>query len=257
MSPDRTHLANTTAIKQYDGLKHRGDESDARHLAHILRLGLLPEGHIMPKAERAVRDLARKSMQLVQQRTLQILSIETCLAQQTGARISSNSVKQLTATDIDAMPIGYAEALGLKANLAVMPALQTQIDGIEKALATHCRREAAYRLLNTVSGIGPVLAPPSSCLRRATSNDLPMSAIMRRTAAVSAVSMFRTAKRKAKAIPRTVTGIRHGLTSRQPILRFVIARRRANFTNAKRVSGMGSSRSRQWRTSWRMPASKC
>jgi hypothetical protein len=29
------HLANTTAIKQYDGLKHRYDESDARHLAHI------------------------------------------------------------------------------------------------------------------------------------------------------------------------------------------------------------------------------
>ena len=71
------HLANTTAIKQYDGLKHRGDESDARHLAHILRLGMLPEGHIMPKAQRAVRDLARKLMQLVQQRTVQILSIET------------------------------------------------------------------------------------------------------------------------------------------------------------------------------------
>ncbi len=34
------HLANTVAIKQYDGLKYRGDESDARHLAHILRLGL-------------------------------------------------------------------------------------------------------------------------------------------------------------------------------------------------------------------------
>ena len=28
------HLANTVAIKQYDGLKYRGDESDARHLAH-------------------------------------------------------------------------------------------------------------------------------------------------------------------------------------------------------------------------------
>ena len=57
------HLANTTAIKQYDGLKHRGDESDARHLAHILRLGLLPEGHIMPRPMRAVRDLARKRSQ--------------------------------------------------------------------------------------------------------------------------------------------------------------------------------------------------
>ena len=152
------HLANTTAIKQYDGLKHRGDESDARHLAHILRLGLLPEGHIMPKPIRAVRDLARKRMQLVQLRTVQILSIETCLAQQTGGRISSNCIKQLTDADIDKMPIGHTEALGMKANVAVMHALQTQIDGIEKELAAHCRRQPGYRLLNTVSGIGPILA---------------------------------------------------------------------------------------------------
>jgi transposase len=152
------HLANTTAIKQYDGLKHRGDESDARHLAHVLRLGLLPEGHIMPKHQRGVRDLARKRMQLVQQRTVQILSIETCMAQQTGGHISSNNVKQLTNADIDTMPIDPATALGMKANVAVMQALQTQIDSIEKALAAHCRSDPGYRLLNTVSGVGPVLA---------------------------------------------------------------------------------------------------
>jgi transposase len=152
------HLANTTAIKQYDGLKYRGDESDARHLAHILRLGLLPEGHIMPKAERAVRDLARKRMQLVQQRTVQILSIETCMAQQTGGRITCDSVRQLTHADIDNMSIGRTEALGMKANVAVMQALQMQIDGIEKELASHCRSQPGYRLLNTVSGIGPILA---------------------------------------------------------------------------------------------------
>ncbi|WP_156226447.1 IS110 family transposase [Herbaspirillum chlorophenolicum] len=74
------HLANTTAIKQYDGLKHRGDESDARHLAHVIRLGLLPERHIMPKADRAFRDLARRRMQLGGQRTSQIVSIETSMA---------------------------------------------------------------------------------------------------------------------------------------------------------------------------------
>ena len=100
------HLANTTAIKQYDGLKHRGDESDARHLAHILRLGLLPEGHIMPKAQRGVRDLARKRMQLVQQRTVQILSIETLFDQQRGAHLSSNNIKKLTSGDIDKMGFG-------------------------------------------------------------------------------------------------------------------------------------------------------
>ncbi|SFB38133.1 Transposase [Collimonas sp. OK607] len=152
------HLANTTAIKQYDGLKHRGDESDARHLAHILRLGLLPEGHIMPRSMRAVRDLARKRMQLVQQRTVQILSIETCLEQQTGGRITSNDVKQLTDAAIDKMAIGAVEAIGMKANVAVLQALQTQIDGIEKVLAVHCRSNPGYRLLKSVSGIGPILA---------------------------------------------------------------------------------------------------
>jgi len=63
----RVHLANTTAIEQYKGLKHTDDESDARWLAHLLRLGILPEGYIYPKEERAVRDLLRKRSQLVRQ----------------------------------------------------------------------------------------------------------------------------------------------------------------------------------------------
>ena len=42
----RVHLANTAAIVQYEGLN---DDSDARWLAKLLRLGLLPEGYIYPK----------------------------------------------------------------------------------------------------------------------------------------------------------------------------------------------------------------
>ena len=154
----RVHLANTTAIKQYDGLKHRGDESDARHLAHVLRLGLLPEGHIMPKDARAVRDLARKRMQLVQQRTAQILSIENSLSRYTGGRINSNSIKRLQEADLKQMQLGDMQSLGLKANVAVMQALQVEIDSLEKVLAKHCRAEPGYRLLKTVDGIGEVLA---------------------------------------------------------------------------------------------------
>ncbi len=152
------HLANTTAIKQYDGLKHRGDESDARHLAHILRLGLLPEGHIMPKALRGARDLARKRMQLVQQRTTQILSIETSFDQQTGAHISSNNIKKLSAEEVDSIGLGQMEALCIKANLAVMQAIQSQLDVLENALARYCRDNPAFRLLKSVNGIGDVLA---------------------------------------------------------------------------------------------------
>jgi len=154
----RVHLANTAAIKQYDGLKHRGDESDARQLAHLLRLKLLPQGHIMAKQQRAVRDLARKRMQLVQCRTTQILSVENGVSRHTGAHISSNSVKRLQEADLTALQLGEMPTLGIKANVAVMQALQEQIDGLEKVLIRHCRTEPGYRLLKTVVGIGDALA---------------------------------------------------------------------------------------------------
>jgi transposase len=42
----RVHLANPSAIKQYEGLKPSDDARDAFHLAHLLKLGILPEGYI-------------------------------------------------------------------------------------------------------------------------------------------------------------------------------------------------------------------
>jgi transposase len=90
------HLAHTTAIKKYAGLNHSGDETDARFLAHLLRLGILPTGTILPPEHRAVRDLARKRMQLVQSRTRHILAVENITARQYGARMTSNQIKELT-----------------------------------------------------------------------------------------------------------------------------------------------------------------
>lgn len=66
----RVHLANTAAICQYEGIKYTNDNTDARHLAHLLRLGILPEGHIYPKDKRGVRDMLRRRMLLVRQRTM-------------------------------------------------------------------------------------------------------------------------------------------------------------------------------------------
>lgn len=154
----RVHLANTAAIRQYEGLKHRGDESDARQLARLLRLNLLAPGYIMPKERRAVRDLARKRMRLVQQRSAQILSIENAIACHTGARMRSNDIKRLEDTDLERLGLGELATLGLKANLALIGALQTQIDALEAVLGKCCRAEPGYRLLKTVHGVGEVLA---------------------------------------------------------------------------------------------------
>ena len=48
----RVHLANPNAMRQYDGLKFADDCSDARWLAHMLRIGVLPEGYILFKERR-------------------------------------------------------------------------------------------------------------------------------------------------------------------------------------------------------------
>jgi hypothetical protein len=95
------HLAHMAAIKQYEGLKHGGDEADARHLAHLLRLGILPTGTILPREQPAVRDLARKRMQMVQCCTAQVLAVENIMARQLGGRMTSNQIKRLTDDAID------------------------------------------------------------------------------------------------------------------------------------------------------------
>jgi transposase len=48
----RVHLANPAAMQPYSGLKYTDDDSDARWLAHLLRLGVLPEGYIYPQGDR-------------------------------------------------------------------------------------------------------------------------------------------------------------------------------------------------------------
>lgn len=153
------HLAHTAAIKQYEGLKHCGDASDARFLAHLLRLGILPTGTILPKEDRAVRDLARKRLQLVRSRTSHILAVENITARQWGWRLTSNQVKRLTTATIDELPLLSPEtAMAVKANAAVIATLNEQIEVLEGWLLKQVKPRAEYRRLASTPGIGEILA---------------------------------------------------------------------------------------------------
>lgn len=151
-------LANTGAIKKYDGLKHSGDEADARHLAHLLRLGILPTGTILPPEHRAIRDLARKRMQLVRSRTSHILAIENIMARQQAVKITSNIIKRLTAEGVDQMGLPADVGLAVQSNLAVIITLGAQIDLLEKRLQERVGERPEYVLLSSVPGIGRILA---------------------------------------------------------------------------------------------------
>lgn len=151
-------LANTGAIKKYDGLKHSGDKADARQLAHLLRLGILPTGTILPPEHRAIRDLARKRMQLVRSRTSHILAIENIMARQQAVKITSNAIKRLTAEDVNQMGLPADVGLAVQSNLAVITTLGAQIDRLEKRLQERVGERPDYALLASVPGIGRILA---------------------------------------------------------------------------------------------------
>ena len=154
----RVHLANTAAIQQYEGLKYTDDRSDARWLAHLLRLEVLPEGHIYPRAERPVRDLLRKRGQMVRQRTTNLLSVQNLLTRNTGSSISANRVKGLDAPQIDELLADGDLALAVKANLSVMSSAGEQVELIEKTVSQRVKLRSQFSFLKTVPGIGEILA---------------------------------------------------------------------------------------------------
>lgn len=96
----QVHLANPSAIKQYEGLKYTDDKWDSFFLAHMLRLNILPEGYIYPKNQRPVRDLLRRRLLFVRQRTALILSFQSMMTRNLGAKISTRAIKKLEEQDL-------------------------------------------------------------------------------------------------------------------------------------------------------------
>lgn len=151
-------LVNTAAVKVYEGLKYTGDEHDARHLAHLLRLGVLPTGHIHPKEDRAVRDLLRKRGQLVRYRTAQILSIQATVSRNVGHGLSTEEVRKLDDAEINRLCGGdEARALAIKSNLVTLRCLDTQIAEVEVLALQKARLKPEFKKLLTVDGIWEIL----------------------------------------------------------------------------------------------------
>jgi transposase len=152
------HLANTAAMATYEGLKHGNDESDAINLARTLRLGILPTGHIMEKGVRAVRDLARKRMRLVQNRTRHVIAVENILARETGGHMNASAVKRLTPSAVETLPLPDDVRLAIRSDVAVINRIDEEIDRIETRLQERVAARPELELLKTAPGIGRVLA---------------------------------------------------------------------------------------------------
>ena len=151
-------LVNTAAVVQYAGLKHSDDRHDARWLAHLLRLGILPTGYIMPKELRAVRDLLRKRMRLVQQRTANLVSIQCLMHRNEGHSLSGKELSSLTVDNVARGVSDPHRAQALQATVAVIDALDLQIRNIERSVERAVRETSESKTLQTIWGVGRILS---------------------------------------------------------------------------------------------------
>jgi transposase len=153
----RVHLANPSAIKQYEGIKHTDDKWDSFWLAHMKHLNILPEGYIYPKEQRAVRDLLRRRLFFVRHRTANILSLQSTITRNLGIKMSSNEIKKLDMDD--ACDLFDCSNLVFMAqnNISTIKHLAKIIKGIEKEVKSQVELRKEFVMLTTIPGIGLIL----------------------------------------------------------------------------------------------------
>lgn len=153
------HLANPAAMQQYSGLKYLDDKHDAFWLAHMDRLGILPQGYIYPKEIRPIRDLLRKRGHLVKLRTSLINSLQGIIARNCGCSLSGRKMKQTSENHVAPL-LADDEDLALSGEVSKQSIddLSRQIAKIEKTCQDRLKLQPQYTGLLTIPGVGKILA---------------------------------------------------------------------------------------------------
>lgn len=154
----KVHLANPSAIKQYEGLKHTDDKWESFWLAHLLRLKILPEGYIYPKEDRAVRDLLRRRLLFVRHRTAHILSLQSMIHRNLGMRMSGREIKRLEEKELESLFDSYHLVVTGKSNVAAIEFLKKRIQIIEQEVKSQVKLREGFKYLRTIPGIGDILS---------------------------------------------------------------------------------------------------
>jgi transposase len=150
-------LANTVALQQYNGLKYTDDKTDARYLAHLLRLGILPEGYVQPFEIRCVRDLLRRRGLLVRQRVMQHLSLQSLIIRHTGRRLTGPQVRALAVADLHTLLSHPSAQLSARIAHELIIILGAAIARIERQVAALCQVFPEQAVIRSIKGIGPIL----------------------------------------------------------------------------------------------------
>src|SRR6266516_3130540 len=150
-------LANPAAMEQYNGIKHADDTNDAFFLAELLRLNILPTGHIYDPELRPVRDLLRRRLMLVHHRTALMLSFKSLYTRTTGQKLALGKLKDLEVQEAQELYEHPANQLIAGMQVKHIEQLTESIEKIEKAILSCARELLCYSKLTMLLGVGRIL----------------------------------------------------------------------------------------------------
>src|SRR6266853_3036567 len=150
-------LANPAAMEQYSGIKNAGDTNDAFFLAEQLRLKILPTGYIYDAQLRPVRDLLRRRLLLVHQRTALMLSFKSLYTRTTGQELTLSELKALEIKKAQELYDHPANQIIAGVQIKHIEHLSESIKKIEKAVLASARELPFYCKLTSLPGVGKIL----------------------------------------------------------------------------------------------------
>jgi len=150
-------LANPAGMEQYSGIKHADDTNDAFFVAELLRLKILPTGHIYDAELRPMRDVLRRRLSLVHQRTALMLSFMSLYARTTGLEMSLSRLKELEVEEAKKLYEHPANQLIAGLQIQQIEHLTGSIEKIEKVVLACAQHLPFYPKLLTLPGVGRIL----------------------------------------------------------------------------------------------------
>ena len=151
------HLAHPLGVKAFSYRRVKNDERDCQDLADLLRLGRLPEAWIAPPPVRALREVTRYRIKLVQQRTSCKDQVHALLAKAGIPVTRSDIFGRGGGLWLDALALPQPYAGKLASLRALTGVLDGEIARLEAQAAQMLAGDPGYAAIRQLPGIGPVL----------------------------------------------------------------------------------------------------
>ena len=144
-------------VKAFSHRRVKNDELDARDLADLLRMGRLPEAWIAPAEIRELREITRYRGKLVQLRTSCKDQVHGVLAK-LGIEVTCSDIFGAWGTRwLDELPLPQPYCWKVTSLRQLISWLTSEITVLEQVTAELLAGHDAYRAVQELPGIGPVL----------------------------------------------------------------------------------------------------